>query len=294
MLKGEIAMKRLVTWSATLAVAAGLMLCSATQAAVVNVGLSFHDETTGQDITFSGGVQQQTINAGDTLTWQMTAYVGDTNSYTLQANGQTFNLGLESVSLGINSSNAGVVEIPEGSFLGNPTGQPDSSAVTYNTQAPATGFGSQSVSQSKKYTSDGNKGLVENLLALPFRDGSLDTGDYNGSFTDVVAQYQVGRDAPVVFVSGTMSALADGTVTYTPFTSQFNDPTSGDPQYNISTYRMDESTGGIFNHTLSAVPGVNTVNLTPTTLTVGPIPEPATIALLSFGVVGLLKRRRHA
>jgi hypothetical protein len=276
-------MKRFA-WSAILAVAV-LAIGTAAQAAIVNVDLSFTDAGTGAAITGS-------VNPGQVLNWEITISVSD-NAYSVGQYGP-WTTGVQAAEIGLSSTGPGVVEIPEGMNGGfggtDPTGAPADGTVVYNTLSPPDGFGVPGTGTPVgQYTDDGNRGLKSGLLSLPAANPvpNPPATYYETGFTDVLPEYKLGVDSPILFANGSMTVVGqegDG-VTYTP-TIRLPDGTN----YNLSVFTIDESNGQMMQRSVNV--NADTLNLNGQTLTV--IPEPATMGLLGFGVLGLLKRRRRA
>ena len=271
MTKGETKMRSLGSWCAILAVAV-LALGTVAQAAVVDVNLSFADSTTGDPITGA-------LTVGQTVDWQITIAVSD-NAYPVFSFGP-FTTGVQAAEIGLSSTAAGVVEIPEGvnGFTGLPTGAPATGTVVWNTQAPTDGFGVPGTGTPvAAYAA--NRGLERGLLSLPAANPQpYPTVFYEAGFADVLPEYQLGVDSPILFASGTMTAIGDGQVTYTP-TVNLPDGTN----YNLSVFRIDESTGNVTQGSLQS--GVDTLNLNGATLTVGSVvvTNPPTVTIDSADV----------
>jgi len=196
-------MSKLVSWSAVLAVAVLVLAVStAAQAAVVDVTLTFNKYTS--------------IVIGETLTWQVKIEVKNNQYDPLGIYPpDPHDLGVQSAAIGLASSNAGVVEIEEGKGpppLYTPTGKPKAGTVLFNTAAEPVGFGNQSLTPTLLYTAE--RGLQQCLLT-----GTLLSGfdGYINDYTDVDPKMERGNVGhPVLFMSGTMKAMGNGTVTYTP------------------------------------------------------------------------------
>jgi len=238
-------MKRLM-WSAILAVAV-LAVGTIAQAAVVDVTLNF-SKTEG-------------IAVGETIDWSLTIEAKD-NTYTASG-GPTVALGVQTGVVGLNSSVAGIVEIPEGIWAagpktGQPTGAPATGSVVANTAAEPGGFGTPPLPVTYQYSA--GRGLEDILLSGRLIDPDVDYDGWNGTFTDVEEALKRGSEGnAVVFMSGQMTALAEGQVTYTPKVNIVND------MANVVIYRMDEASWALSQSSATEAE----LNIIGQTLTVG-------------------------
>jgi len=222
-------MKKFASWSLVLAVAV-LAVGPVAQAATVDITLSFN-KTTG-------------IAVNEILTWDVTIQVTG-NLVTDSFDDGPYNLGVAAAEISLLSSGAGIVEIEEGLSHGSPSGKPASTAVTPNTTAAPTGpgdsatagFGTQTLAPNIAYGP--NQGLAPvNLIGALQNEESGFINDY----ADVIPEMKRGNTdnagwSPVIHMSGTMVALAEGTVTYTP-----NIKLNG-INYNLSSYTLDFANG---------------------------------------------------
>ena len=175
------------------------------------------------------------------------------------------------VNMDYSSTNGGVAHHAEGS--GPPPGFLPNGKAAAAVQSPFTAL----TQNGDIVPGSGGTGGVKNTFGTQPLISPANGFDYVGN--DPGYQTMVGYETEVVLFTGTIEAVAAGTVDI----GLGWVPNAADPT--MAVYKLNTTTGAY-----SGQP--DTVVLNGATLTV--IPEPTTIGLLGFGIVALLRRRRQA